>query len=447
MKNTLLFSALLLVVGGSCLSAVDTATPVGATGGEVRGPGQSRVAIPAGALSKSLAIRATSASPSLPVELQPVGGAVLLEPEGTTFAKPVTVTLPIANVPAGATVQIATAPAGSAQFTLLPSTVANGTVSAQTSHFSVFAAVVVLDLSVFDDFCRAYFQALGERGAACQGGTAEIWNTFSYRDLWCRQTAAALEGGRATFDPSQASACIAAIRSASCQAAIFEGSVPVGLCPSLFAGTVLLGQPCYEPIDCHPWGRCDAMVDKCPGVCVELLAVGDECDYVTDCFPRGICDGGRCRAFSKEGEACQDQFWCETGLFCLSGKCAKKRSSGPCPTLYECAADTYCDDGTCVRPQPVGDRCRTNADCGTMVPCIDGLCSPWSHVGEPCDDSYPTRRNCIDGWCDSYKEGPGTCQPWAKIGETCSQTKQCCEAGLGQDGQTQKCVQGICVAP
>ena len=81
---------------------------IGAAGGTVTGPDGAVVEIPAGALSAStpIAIEQTSSgSPVLPGGLTTAGAMFAFTPHGTTFAVPVTITVPFdpAAIPAGAT--------------------------------------------------------------------------------------------------------------------------------------------------------------------------------------------------------------------------------------------------------------------------------------------------------------------------------------------------------
>jgi hypothetical protein len=81
---------------------------IGAAGGTVMGPNGARVAIPAGALTTEIRINIeliTSGAPALPAGFVANGQMFAFTPHGTTFAIPVTMTLPFdpASVPSGAT--------------------------------------------------------------------------------------------------------------------------------------------------------------------------------------------------------------------------------------------------------------------------------------------------------------------------------------------------------
>jgi len=105
--------------------------------------------IPPGALSKNvlITIEPSPSAPS-PLDARVVGATYLLGPEGLTFGKPVTLTLPFepARVPAGTSssaIEILTAPRGSDAYAPLPTTAVDGThVRAEASHFSYFVPAV-----------------------------------------------------------------------------------------------------------------------------------------------------------------------------------------------------------------------------------------------------------------------------------------------------------------
>jgi uncharacterized delta-60 repeat protein len=73
-------------------------TVIGAAGGTVTGPNGSKVVIPAGALATDTRIHielVTAGAPALPAGYTSKGQVFAFTPHGTTFAQPVTVTLPI----------------------------------------------------------------------------------------------------------------------------------------------------------------------------------------------------------------------------------------------------------------------------------------------------------------------------------------------------------------
>ena len=94
--------------GGDEAAPPSASAMIGAAGGTVSGPNGASVVIPPGALAAdtTIAIEETSAgSPPLPGGFSAAGRMFAFTPHGTTFALPVTVTLPFdpASVPAGRT--------------------------------------------------------------------------------------------------------------------------------------------------------------------------------------------------------------------------------------------------------------------------------------------------------------------------------------------------------
>jgi hypothetical protein len=111
-----------------------SATIQAAKGGTVTLQGGPTVEIPAGALAADTVITVQQSSATAP------DGAVTavyeFGPPGTTFSKPVTVTIP---VPAGTTVgAIWTKEDGATAYTSLPTTISGGTATAEASHFSIY---------------------------------------------------------------------------------------------------------------------------------------------------------------------------------------------------------------------------------------------------------------------------------------------------------------------
>jgi alpha-tubulin suppressor-like RCC1 family protein len=115
---------------------------VGPAGGTVAGPNGTQVVVPAGALSAPVLITITTAAVRpLPPGMQALGTIYDLGPAGTSFAVPVTVTLPLdpALVPAGAQVRMLHElhAAGGDAWELLPGLALGATsASAQTTSFS-----------------------------------------------------------------------------------------------------------------------------------------------------------------------------------------------------------------------------------------------------------------------------------------------------------------------
>ena len=101
-----LMVCLLVACGGVDDTPPPPANQIGPAGGTVTGPNGTQVVVPAGALSAPVVITITSTTiaPPIPAGQQVLGSIYDFGPTGTTFAMPVTVTLPFdpAQAPAGA---------------------------------------------------------------------------------------------------------------------------------------------------------------------------------------------------------------------------------------------------------------------------------------------------------------------------------------------------------
>jgi hypothetical protein len=118
---------------------------VGATGGTITAPDGTEVDIPAGALTGEIEITLTPATGlAAPPQTSVVGTAYTFGPEGTQFAKAVTVKLAFDPklIPAGMRddqIVVFTAPVGSTNYDALEGTLYDNThVTAATMHFSNF---------------------------------------------------------------------------------------------------------------------------------------------------------------------------------------------------------------------------------------------------------------------------------------------------------------------
>jgi len=147
LQTTRSAAAVLLIVLAACGGGVgDTGTPpssavVGAAGGTVIGPNGAKVEIPPGALGTGTTItveQTSTGSPPLPSGFSVAGPMFELTPHGTTFALPVTVTLPFdpASVPAGRTPALYKTTAAN-QWVQVPSaSFGSNSVTAQITNFS-----------------------------------------------------------------------------------------------------------------------------------------------------------------------------------------------------------------------------------------------------------------------------------------------------------------------
>jgi hypothetical protein len=147
---------LLLLIAAGCDNGggqVNITKTVGAAGGTVMQNDGTSVQIPMNALSMSANITITTVTATAPAGFVLVGPAYDFGPDGTTFAQPVTITLPFDTnkIPSGksaADIRIFTAPRGSTNYTMLTTTLGSGSVSTTASHFTVYlpAAPIPTDM-------------------------------------------------------------------------------------------------------------------------------------------------------------------------------------------------------------------------------------------------------------------------------------------------------------
>jgi hypothetical protein len=159
-RNSLVMAALVLMLaacgGGDESPPVTPPAPpppppsgtlVGAAGGTVTGPNGAQLVIPAGALASEVRINIeqnAAGAPPLPGGFAAGGLMFAITPHGTTFALPVTVTLPFdpALVPAGSVPALYKTNAQNQWEQIPGATFGASSVSAQISSFSIFAPLV-----------------------------------------------------------------------------------------------------------------------------------------------------------------------------------------------------------------------------------------------------------------------------------------------------------------
>lgn len=140
-------SALMAACGGG---SDDTPAPqtIGPAGGTVQTAEGAQVVVPAGALGAETAIgvaRDGSGAPDLPAATGAAGALYALTPHGTTFALPVTITVPFdaASVPAGVTPRLMkTNPARNGWEEVAGATVDGSTLHGQVNSFSWVVVII-----------------------------------------------------------------------------------------------------------------------------------------------------------------------------------------------------------------------------------------------------------------------------------------------------------------
>jgi uncharacterized delta-60 repeat protein len=158
---------------------------IGAAGGTVLGPNGSKVVVPGGALAvvTQIAVDQTSASaPPLPAGLTPIGQMFAFTPHGTTFAVPVTITMPFdpGAVSSGKTAALFKTNAQNQWVKVTNAAFGATSVSAQVSSFS-FGQVVEEELPR-TELLRTFlfFDMLNDRRGIA--GTPDLFEVESIKD-------------------------------------------------------------------------------------------------------------------------------------------------------------------------------------------------------------------------------------------------------------------------
>ncbi len=202
---------------------------------------------------------------------------------------------------------------------------------------------------------------------------------------------------------------------------------------------------CVDDIDCDDRNSCtydvcdpfrpDAGLDGCAHIIADC---GSPCDD-------GVCTAdGLCLPPGEEGEFCECDDFCGSGLSCVDGLCTSLAGCGDglcgdgecsrCPqdcTLDECVLNDVCDwpiGENCVNSPvacacPAGKNCDVNDEHGeirdrlfcysTLTACGDGECREKECHTCPLDCEGPAEICLGDGFCD------------ASIGETCHNSPDC----------------------
>ncbi len=240
---------------------------------------------------------------------------------------------------------------------------------------------------------------------------------------------AAIDDGSLTFDASKATACLQAIRTASCDEFLFDpdanllSSIPA--CRETIGGSKAAGEACRSDIECANDLYCDTSM-SCPGVCAAPIAAGmpcrdgQQCAGSNRCFiSRSSTDGmGTCTAPVGEGESCN----LESGPPCggaLQCRTTGSGTSGTCQKEIDIAL-THSRGETCSF---MAGLCESGLACYLMTGATSGTCNGNDIAeGMPCPLAVPDP--CDDGlYCDGdpMTATMGTCKKLPAAGEPCGQ--------------------------
>lgn len=257
---------------------------------------------------------------------------------------------------------------------------------------------------------------------ACSGGTCAPTCTTDAQcasTSWCDATSGACEPDAANGEQPGGANCV---RSSQCLSNVCDAD---GRCGTPDGGTCSASGACRGASGC--------VGEVCGATCPSDDATGDAACAVT-----AHCDGASCVADLPNGVACTRHGVCASHLCnpvdglcgsttnqpcdgpaqCRSGVCSATTGLclDACATDAECAADAWCNAGTCTpdgangaAPAPA-PSCARAAQCVSAVCGGDGLCGgPFGHA---CGDGPTLCRATVCSPADNgcgYGNGTGPC--------------------------------------
>ncbi len=267
------------------------------------------------------------------------------------------------------------------------------------------------------DQCRTFAAARQAARLACSGVTTS-YALIAYSEWSCVEAQTEFDSGYLTFDDSKLPACLAALKSAPCEAREDPAE-----CAALFVAHQSVGAPCFTARDCKTGSAC--LNAQCPGTCKPLGGEGQPCDV--GCLPGLDCGSNTiCVKPPAVGQACPD-FRCATGAYCdsIDKMCkAQKDTGAACTTALECKSEV-CRGQLCALHGRLNDPCSVTDPCLFGLAC-DGVCKPWQGDKQVCHheaDCSPELN------CTTPGGGDGTCFPWLHSGDPCDPAKYQCFPG------------------
>lgn len=283
------------------------------------------------------------------------------------------------------------------------------------------------------DACNQLQQARAQRAARCIGGSEADWLAFDNTLDNCAVYAQYVSDGTVTYRPSAWAACLQEYQ-ASCSQSVNSCFYDV------LAGAVPDGQACTAEDVCESSSNCvSTNGDACATTCVPPSAESQPCG--TFCDVGLFCLNGSCAKTKGPGEDCggPENVVCDDGLYCQpdttasdsSGICIQLSDGNSCVADAECIASDFCYSGVCVQRRVVGSPCD-----GAATGCV-----PWS----ACDGSTCVEAGRTGQPCAAF---PGTAIPYCMGATICGVGSRCEPLpGPGGDCSILPCASGYVCSP
>jgi hypothetical protein len=319
------------------------------------------------------------------------------------------------------------------------------------------------------DFCHALVATVSELQTRCFGGGESFWTDLYSRLVPCDDLAKQIADGSIVYDQAKGARCLDQVKALACDSTI---DADANACADALVGQVPGGNACARSSlvvfdTCAPGHTCTAVANSCAGVCRPVAQPGSSCAYSSSTGSVTCADGSSCQLNTDlcvedvaEGQACQGPsagdcgygLVCEVGTGETAGTCRKRRTSGACASLSDCAASYVCSgpEGarTCRKAKLPGDSCTPGMGecyyfltwCGS-----DGTCTDTgAQENEPCGaqgQDYRDNIPCASGLtCASNDAGVGTCRKRKPAGSPCTFGSECAGTDAYCDSATKLCV-------
>lgn len=212
-----------------------------------------------------------------------------------------------------------------------------------------------------EGFCQSWAKAACNEKVvtACAGSGAEATGCQTTQEGIC------LSAVGETYDPTNAKACLEAVKKAYGDAKLTRADVDVlelkaGPCAELFVGTKGEGNSCTSDAQCDTVSgyRCVGESPTCQ-IPTEVGGGGKCTDPAAICASGFYCDGTNCLEAVGLNGSCVDEP-CSDELICLAGTCSAKTAD-----FQDCTSNEQCQSGLCDIPKGASSGlCVTSFDLG-----------------------------------------------------------------------------------